>query len=160
MVRLIAALDEKRGIATDAGIPWHLPTDQQFFVDQTTDGLILMGANTYREFEKPMHGRTNYVVTHEQGPLLSGFEAVHDVDRFFNEHAGELIQDIGGAHLFSQTLRYADELILTQVYADFHCTKFFPEYEHAFELVQHSEMLTENGTSFRFETWHRKSSHD
>lgn len=160
MVRLIAAMDEKRGIATDIGIPWKLPTDQKFFVDQTKDGLILMGAGTYREFTKPMHGRTNYVVTHDPRPLLSGFEAVHDIDLFFREHQGELIQDIGGASLFDQTLRFADELILTQVYADFQCTKFFPEYEHDFELAQHSETLTENNVSFRFETWRRKRSVD
>lgn len=160
MVRLIAALDEKRGIATDIGIPWKLPTDQRFFVDQTKDGIILMAAGTYREFTKPMHGRTNYVVTHDPRPLLSGFEAVHEVDLFFREHEGELIQDIGGASLFAQTLRYADELILTQIYADFHCTKFFPEYEQDFELVSHSQMHSENGIRFRFETWHRKRPRD
>lgn len=158
MVRLIAAIDQKQGIATDTGIPWNLPTDRQFFRSQLAEGLIIMGAGTYRECSRPMQNRTNYVVTHEQGPLRPGFEAVHDIDAFFETHRGERINDVGGASLFAQTLRYADELILTQVLADFHCTKFFPEYVHAFELADQSDLQTENGIRFRFETWRPKAS--
>lgn len=156
MVRFIAAIDQKRGLATDSGIPWDLPTDRQFFRDQLTEGLIIMGAGTYRECKTPMQGRTNYVVTHDPDPLRPGFETVHDVDVFFQTHQTELINDVGGAGLFAQTLQYADELILTQVLADFHCTKFFPDYTQNFALVNRSEPVTENGTSFCFETWRRK----
>lgn len=157
MHRLIAAIDSQRGIADDTGIPWKLPTDQKFFVEQTKEGLILMGAGTYHEFTKPMHGRTNYVVTHDTRPLYSGFVAVHDIEAFLKEHASERINNIGGASLFAQTIQYADELILTQVQRDFHCTKFFPEYEYSFVRVSRSEPITENGITFCFETWRRKS---
>jgi dihydrofolate reductase len=160
MHRLIAAIDSHRGIADDNGIPWHLPTDQKFFVDQTAEGLILMAAGTYREFTKPMHGRTNYVVTHDTRPLLSGFVAVHDIEGFLKEHASERINNIGGASLFAQTIQFADELVLTQVQQDFHCTKFFPEYEHLFERTSRSEPVIENDVTFWFETWHRKSAND
>jgi dihydrofolate reductase len=156
MVRFIAAIDEKRGIATDEGIPWDLPSDREFFRRQLHDGLIVMGAGVYRELQKPFDDRTNYVVTHQTAPLRPDFIAVHDVDAFFETHRGELIQNVGGASLYEQSLKFADELILTQLYADFHCTKFFPAYEQAFELVSHGETQTENGTSFRFETWRRQ----
>ena len=138
------------------GIPWNLPTDRQFFRDQLTEGLIVMGAGTYRECDKPLRGRTNYVITHAPGPLRAGFEAIHDLDAFFRVHHGERINDIGGASLFAQTLQYADELILTQVLADFHCTKFFPDYTQDFERTSQSEIHTENGTNFCFETWQPK----
>jgi dihydrofolate reductase len=156
MVRFIAAIDEKRGIATDTGIPWKLPTDSKFFEDQIVDGLILMGSGTYREFQQPLHDRTNYVLTHSTDQLRPGFETVHDLEAFFRDHSSEQINDIGGAGLFAQSIKYADELILTQIKHDFHCTKFFPEYEHAFTCVNGSESITENGITFRFETWHRK----
>lgn len=116
-----------------------------------------MGANTYREFTKPMHGHTNYVATNSTEPLLPGFVAVQDVAAFFREHQDERINDIGGAGLFATTLQYADELVLTQIEQDFHCTKFFPEYTAEFVLVERSESITENGIRFRFETWRRKS---
>lgn len=155
-MRLIAAMDEKRGLATETGIPWKLPTDAKFFRRQTLTGTILMASGTYREFTKPLHDRTNYVLTHSIEPLKSGFEAVGDVDLFLKAHTKEQINNIGGANLFAQTIQHADELVLTQIQADFHCTKFFPEYEDAFTCVDRSEPVTENGVSFCFETWRRK----
>ncbi len=157
MIRSIAAIDEKRGLATDDGIPWDLPSDKQYFRDQTREGIILMGMGTYREFSKPMHDRANYVATSQTEPLRDGFVAVGDVPEFFAQHEGETIQNIGGAGLFTSTLDFADELLLTQIQADFHCTKFFPEYTQDFELVQESEPVTENGITFRFQTWRRKA---
>jgi dihydrofolate reductase len=156
MIRCIVAIDEKRGLADDKGIPWNLPTDQKFFVDRAAEGLILMGKQTYLEFDEPMHGRTNYVATRSTDPLRPGFVAVNDVPRFFEEHAGELINNIGGAGLFTSTLQFADELLLTQVQGDFHCTKFFPPYRQDFECINRSKPITENGTTFYFETWRRK----
>lgn len=156
MIRCIAAIDEKRGIADGEGIPWDLPNDRKFFVHETEAGLILMGMGTYREFDKPMHGRTNYVATSSTEPLKLGFVAVPDAATFLKEHRGELINNIGGAGLFTSTLELADELILTNIQADFHCTKFFPAYKHLFELAEHSEPITENGVTYRFETWRRK----
>ena len=63
MIRQIAAMDTRRGIATDKGIPWKLPGDAAYFERQTTTGLIVMGWATYSEFSAPLHGRDNYVLT-------------------------------------------------------------------------------------------------
>lgn len=156
MIRFIAGIDEKRGLATDDGIPWHLPSDIEFYREQTTTGLILMGMNTYREFRQPMHAATHYVATRHAGSLRPGFVAVHDVPRFFDEHRGELINDIGGAQLFASTLGFADELVITQIRADFHCTKFFPAYERDFLLAETGDPITENGVTFCFQNWRRR----
>lgn len=156
MIRCIAAIDNKRGMATDEGIPWKLPTDSQFFVDQTREGLIIMGYGTYREFSKPLHGRTNYVATSREEPLKPGFEVVHNTEAFFTEHQNQRINNIGGAGFFASTLAWADELILTLIQADFHCSKFFPEYESGFQMTEQSDPITENGVTFTFTTWQRK----
>lgn len=152
-MRFIAAIDEHRGLATDDGIPWTLPTDQRFFVEQTRDGLILMGYGTYLEFDDPMHGRTNYVATLRTEDLKPGFVPIHDVPAFAAEHSGEVVNNIGGAALFGSTLSLADELVLTRIRADFHCTKFFPAFEASFQRTSQSAPVTENGTAFVFETW-------
>ena len=157
MIRFIAAIDSKRGLADDKGIPWDLPTDRKFFVDQTKEGLILMGKGTYLEFKEPMHGRTNYVATYSDEKLKPGFVAVQDVPAFYEEHEGEVINNIGGAGLFTSTLDYADELIITQLQAEFNCTKFFPEFKHKFDLVSRSQPQHENDTTYCFEVWKRKN---
>lgn len=153
MMRMIAAIDSRGGLATDDGIPWTLPTDQKFFVETTRSGVILMGFGTYVEFHSPMHGRTNYVATRRTSALKSGFVRVPDAAEFVCEHADETIDNIGGAGLFRSTLSLADELVLTRIDADFHCTKFFPPFERDFRLVRQSEPIEENGVRFTFQTW-------
>lgn len=157
-MRMIAALDSRHGIATDTGIPWKLPTDQHFFSEQTADGLILLGYDTYLEVARPLHGRTNYVATRKTGlSLREGFDQVTDVDAFLAEHGDQVVQNIGGAGLFSSTLHLADELVLTRIDGDFGCTKFFPAFEDRFELASESEPITENGATFTFQWWHPRS---
>ena len=76
MIRQIAAMDSRRGIATESGIPWKLPSDTAYFHEQTARGLILMGWATYNEFAAPLHGRENFVLTTGPGPLRTGFRAI------------------------------------------------------------------------------------
>lgn len=153
MMRSIVAIDSRRGMGTERGIPWDLPTDRQYFADQIADGLIVMGSHTYDEVTAPLHDRPNYVATRRGGPLRDGFIAVPDIAAFIAEHPDDTIQNIGGAGLFAATLSLADELLITQIDADFSCTTFFPEYESRFALDTESEPVHENGVTFRYQTW-------
>jgi len=153
MIRLIAAIDLKRGIATNKGIPWKLPTDVHYFREKTKDYVILMGTNMYNEKTRPFRDRTNVVVTHLVGPLRDGFSAVNSLKEFFEKYGNQDLWIVGGANLFSQTINLADELYLTQIKADFNCTKFFPLYEDKFVLKSRSQPQIENGIGFCFDVW-------
>ncbi|HET7320437.1 MAG TPA: dihydrofolate reductase [Candidatus Saccharimonadales bacterium] len=158
MIRAIAAIDNKRGIANDRGIPWQgkVPSDTAWFRDNTmSGGLILMGYGTYTEFSKPLHGRQNFVATHRPVPLREGFTKVTDARKFLKETT-EDVWNIGGAVLFAETLDMNDELYLTKLQGDFQCTKFFPEYDNLFELASESKPITENGITFTFCVYRRK----
>lgn len=154
MIKFIAAVDNKLGLATDKGIPWKLPTDLKYYRQKTEGHEILMGHNTYVEFSKPMVNRNNYVFTRDEKLEKPGFTPVHDIKQFVEEHPDAWI--IGGAGLFAQSIQFADELYLTHIEGDFHCTKFFPEYEKDFEQVSLSEPITENDITFRFAVYRRK----
>jgi dihydrofolate reductase len=163
MIRLIAAMDQQRGIANEHGIPWQgkIPTDTKRFHEVTAKGIIVMGFGTYLEYDKPLHDRDNFVVAHpDSGELRAGFVVIPDADRFFDEHAHELVWVIGGAALFSASLARAQELVLTQLDADFHCTKFFPDFANTFEVESDDGPHVENDISFRFETWRRSHSRE
>src|ERR1039458_4250835 len=97
MIRLIAAMDSCRGIATASGIPWKLPGDTAYFREQTARGLILMGRATYDEFATPLHGRENYVLSTKPGRLRTGFMVVGSLDLLQASHPEEDIWVIGGA---------------------------------------------------------------
>ncbi len=157
MIRLIAAIDAKRGLATDAGIPWNLPGDVAHFRERTTSGAILMGRSTYDEFASPLHGGDNYVLTRTAAQLRPGFRPVAGLGAFRAEHGDDDVWIIGGAATFSQAIVDAAELHLTQVQGDFRCTKFFPPYDRDFTLADKSGDHIENAIEYRFETWKRTS---
>jgi dihydrofolate reductase len=153
MIRLIAAIDSRRGIATDSGIPWKLPGDSAYFRQKTAKGLIVMGRATYDEFAAPLHGGENYVLSTGTAPLRTGFRAIADLQQLRDAHPDEDIWVIGGAFVYRETIAEAEELLLTQVLKDFRCTKFFPPYEAAFELGSRGVDHHESGLTYRFETW-------
>ena len=157
MIKFIAALDEKRGIANDHGIPWQgkVPSDVAQFRQKTLHGNVMMGYGWYVEQKLPLPDRRNLVATTNPEPLRPGFERVTDA-RAFLQQAKEDIWVGGGAALFASTLDLADELYLTQLQGDFHCTKFFPEFQDRFNLQEESQPITENGITYTFQLW-RKS---
>jgi len=156
MIRVIAALDDKRGLADEQGIPWDLPSDRAYTREKTMGGSLLMGYRTYLEFTAPLPGRRCLVLTDGTEPLRDGFEAVTDLEAFMKNPPQKLWL-FGGAGAFAQTLQYADELYLTRVEGDFGCTKFFPEFTDKFELAQKSPPQLENGITYWYEIWKRKS---
>ena len=155
MIRLIAAIDSRRGIATDAGIPWKLPGDTVYFHEKTLTGVIVMGWATYNEFAAPLHGRDNFVMTSRPDPLRTGFRSVGSLGQLANDHPDEDIWVIGGATVYAETIGDADELLLTQVAGDFRCTMFFPPYDGAFRLAARGDDHREHDITYRFETWQR-----
>jgi dihydrofolate reductase len=153
MIRLIAAIDSRRGIATDSGIPWKLPGDTVYFHEKTASGIILMGRATYDEFAAPLHGRDNFVLSSQSRPLRAGFRTVGGLDQLRVAYPDDDVWVIGGATVYAETIVRADELFLTQVIGDFHCTKFFPPYQPQFELHTRGDDRQEGGITYRFETW-------
>lgn len=155
MIRLIAAIDSRRGIATASGIPWTLPGDSAYFREKTSSGLIVMGRATYDEFAGPLHDRENFVLSTTTATPRNGFHVVWSLDQLRADHPDEDVWVIGGASVYAGTIGRADELLLTQVMGDFQCTKFFPPYRTAFALVGRSEEHQEGGVTYQFETWRR-----
>lgn len=154
-IRAIIAIDDKRGLANEQGIPWNLPSDRAYVRDKTYGSNLLMGYGTYIEFARPLPGRKNLVVTDGQEPLRKGFEAIMDLKSFMDSPP-ENLWIFGGAGIFAQTINYIDELYITQLQGDFGCTKFFPEYRDTFELVRESPPQLENGIHFTYQIWKRK----
>ena len=158
MIRFIAAVDSKLGIADEHGIPWHrrLPTDIRYYEDKIRNDIKLMGFGLYKELSHPIAEGVNYVATTDKNlSLRPGFEPVYDAREFLTNTKGD-IWNLGGALLFGSTLDLADELYITRLDQDFHCTKFFPAFENRFERVSKTEPQTENGITFHFEVWKRR----
>ncbi|MBI3624294.1 dihydrofolate reductase [Candidatus Saccharibacteria bacterium] len=157
MIRFIAAIDEKQGMADNHGIPWQgkVPSDLKDFRQETEGGTILMGYGTYVGFKEPLPRRRNLVALTKDEPLRPGFEPIRDA-RDFLQKTSEDVWVIGGPSLFAETIDLADELHLTHLSGDFHCTKFLPEYKDKFELIEKSAPITENGITYYFARYRKK----
>lgn len=153
MIRLITAIDRKRGISKDGFQPWYIPDDEQYFTEMTQQhgGNVLVGSTTYKLFHAPLANRTNFVLTRDKTPI-EGVELVHNLEKFLKEYQEKDLWVIGGANVYAQVMQLgkADELYLTKIDADFGCSQFFPDYEQGFTLKEQSQLHEQNGFIFSY----------
>lgn len=153
MISAIVAIDSKRGIADDSGIPWDIPADKKFFRRKTKGKVVVMGGGTYKEFDEPLQGRTNIVLTKDES-IRDGFIAAPSVEAVLKKYKDDFVV-IGGAMTFQVFWPNIEHIWLTVVEGDFDCTKFFPEYEKEFKLISRSKSYKDNGIIYRYEQWRR-----
>lgn len=156
MIRAIAAIDEKRGIADNNGIPWagRIPSDIKYYQKKILGHDVIMGFNLYQELTGPYPNCKNYVVTRQRTELREGFININDPYDLILNYKGDL-WNIGGAGLYASTLDLNDELYLTQLSGEYGCTKFFPEFNEKFSLVEESNPITEDKVTFIFQVWEK-----
>lgn len=149
MIRLIAAIDQQRGIARQGVQPWHIARDEQYFKEQTIShgGVVLMGRHTFKAIGHPLKDRLNVVLSHQPPKYDVGVWYANDLESFLASSKTD-VWVIGGAAVFEQTLGLADELYLTKIAANFDCDKFFPDYETSFGLQYQGPEQTENDLRF------------
>lgn len=153
MIRAIAAVDDQLGIAAGGVIPWDIPSDVRYFRRQTKDGVVLMGRETYEQFEHPLPERRNVVASHQLRQVRSGFELIDDAVKFVRQNNDVWV--IGGAGLYESLLAECDELLLTHISGDYNCNRRFPSFNDAFVLATASKVMSENGYSFYFAVYRR-----
>jgi dihydrofolate reductase len=155
-IKLIAAVDDKNGIAAKQKIPWDLPSDRQYFRDKLKDGPVVSGWKTYAANNfKPYGQGENIVLTRRDLEAAPGVWIVHSAEEYFKN----LKKDVwvsGGGEIFKIALPYATHLYITKVEGDFGTDTFFPDYKNDFKLVDEKPPMTENGITFRYQIWERK----
>ena len=105
-------------------MPWHLKSDLQRFKKITLGKPIIMGRKTFASIGKPLPGRTNIVVTRDSSfkaegvAVAASLDAAHSIatEDALRRNATEIMV-IGGAHIFSQWMKIADRLEITEVHA-------------------------------------------
>ena len=121
-VAIIAAIAENGVIGDGNSIPWRLPGDFAHFKRMTLGKPLIMGRKTFESIGRPLPGRTNIVVTRQEGYqpdgviVISSFEAAldHAQEIARADRANEVMIG-GGAEIYRQALPLADRMYLTQV---------------------------------------------
>lgn len=157
MIRAIAIMDAKQGIAASGSapnnIPWNIPADKQHFRQLTNGSAIVMGRGTYETFDEPLPGRRNVVVSRSIDTVRPGFELIKDIAKL---PKNEDLWVIGGAQIYTAMLDVCDELYITHVAGDFNCDRFFPEFADNFMLQSKSAVKKDGDYSFYFAVYTKK----
>lgn len=158
---LVAAVARNGAIGKDNALLWRLPADLQHFKRVTLGHPIVMGRKTFDSIGRPLPGRRNLVVTRNAAWQHDGVEAFPSLDAALAAAAQGpstgVVCVIGGGELYAQALPRADELVLTEIDADFEADTFFPAWDRAtFDEVARERHTSEAGWAYDFVTYRRR----
>ncbi len=155
---LIAAIARGGAIGKDNQLLAHLPGDLPRFKRLTMGHPIVMGRKTWDSIGRPLPGRRNIVITRNTHWSAPGAEAAPSLTAALSM-AGhvERVCVIGGAEIYALALPQADELLLTEIDADFEADAFFPHWPREdYDVVSSERHSTSEGLVYRYVDYRRK----
>lgn len=132
ILSLIWAMDRNRLIGKENALPWRLPADMAWFKQHTMAKPILMGRKTYESIGRPLPGRTNLILSRQEGLDIDGCTVVRSLEEALNAvpDAAEVMV-MGGAEIYALLMPAADKLYITEIDAEFEGDAWFPEFDRA-----------------------------
>jgi dihydrofolate reductase len=155
---LIAAVARHGAIGKDNALLVHLPDDLPRFKRLTMGAPVIMGRKTWDAIGRPLPGRRSIVITRNAHWQAVGAQAAGSL------HAALALAAsapkafvIGGAEIYALALPLADELLLTEIDADFEADAFFPRWNRAdFQETARQDLTGPQGLNYSFATYTHK----
>lgn len=153
---ILAAMARNRVIGQENRLPWHLPADLKHFKSLTMGHPIVMGRKTYESIGRPLPGRTNIILTHQETFEVPGAIVVHSIESALQKcRENNAVQHesfiIGGENLYRQTLPYCQRLYITEIQKDFDGDAFFPEFDsNEWQETQRDQHFSEGNDIFEY----------
>ncbi len=139
ITKMIVAYDLNRCIGRKGKLPWHIPSDLEWFKKMTTGHPIIMGRKTWDSLRvRPLPNRFNVVLSQQQGSIQRITQNFSDVTVFTDLHnalnycAGRQGMSeawiIGGAALYKHALQMAlvDEVYVNEIQSVYEGDTYFP----------------------------------
>ena len=132
LISFVVAMDRKRLIGRDNGLPWHLPPDLKHFKAVTMGKPVIMGRKTHESIGRPLPGRRNIVISRNPLYKAEGCETAPSLEQAIAMTAADAeAMIIGGTAVFESALPLAQRMYLTLIDAEFPGDAWFPEYDPA-----------------------------
>ena len=134
-ISIIAACSRNRVIGRDGRLPWDIPEDWGYFLDQTSSGTLLLGRRCYEEMRE-RHLKNPRVIVLSRDPNF--YPAFGHRACSLNEglsmarEFGKEIWICGGENVYTESLEIADRLLLTLIDEDIDGDTFFPYWHKHF----------------------------
>ena len=162
-IKMIVAVDLNNGIGKNNELLFSIKRDMQHFTEKTIGNTVIMGSSTYESIPKkyrPLKDRQNIVLHRSKNPYPDEDVIVaHSIDEAISlADKKKEIWVMGGASIYRQMISLADELEITQIFAQKDADTFFPEFKNGFKLISKSEKMFDEKekVEFQFQTWSRK----
>jgi dihydrofolate reductase len=159
-LNLIFARARQGVIGHNNTLPWHLPEDLAHFKRTTLGQPVIMGRVTWESIPekfRPLPDRTNVVVSRQAGFEAPGAQVVSSlqaaIDLFTAE---EVVWLIGGAQLYAQAMPLAQQLVITEIDADYEGDAFAPAVEAGeWKETQRTQHTSAKGLGYSLVTLER-----
>ena len=131
-ITLIAAVGKNLELGKDNTLIWSIPEDLKFFRENTMGKTIVMGMNTLKSLPKLLPNRKHVVLTRKNVELDPSIVVVHSIDELLSyiDSLDEEVMIIGGAQIYSQMIKYANKMLLTEIDDSKDCDVYFPEIDN------------------------------
>ena len=130
-LHLIYARARNNVIGINGDLPWHLPEDLAHFKRTTLGQPVIMGRITWESIPekfRPLPGRTNVVVSRQTEFEAAGAQVVGSLQAALDLFSpDQVVWLIGGAQLYAQAMPYAQQLVVTEIDADFQGDAWAPD---------------------------------
>lgn len=148
-------------IGKDGVMPWHLPEDLAHFKRTTLSHPVIMGRKTWDSIPprfRPLPGRSNIVITRQPDWQAAGAQRASSLQEALQQcdHAPQAWV-IGGAQIYAQALPLADQLVVTEIDADFKGDAFAPAIGPEWREVAREELLALSGLRLAFVTYEKNA---
>jgi dihydrofolate reductase len=163
ILSLVVAAAENNAIGKNNQLLWTLPNDMRFFKNITWGLPVIMGRKTFEALGKPLPGRTNIVITRQEGWKADNVIRTGSLDeaveqtRILNFKEAAII---GGGEIYKQGIGIANVIYITRVNAAFEdADAFFPVINEAeWELVSNEDFEKDEKHQYpySFQKWMRR----
>lgn len=129
MVIIISAIGSNRIIGNGEGLPWHIPSEYQQFLDHIKGQTVIMGRRSWEIFKKDMLPQRMVVVSSGlQTDRASVFASLKDAlgySRTFPED----IFICGGQSIYEESIPHADYMYLSYIKGEHRGNVYFPRFD-------------------------------
>lgn len=134
MINIIVACDRNNLIGKNGKLPWDIKEDWDYFLEQTADGILIMGRHCYLDFEE--HAKTRSVIALSRSPEINfphAKKASSLADALNQVRKLEKTAWIcGGREIYREAMSIADQLYLTEIDEEFEGNVYLPAWEPFF----------------------------
>ena len=154
----LVAVSNNLVIGVDNDLPWNLKADLAHFKKYTLNKIIIMGRKTYESIGRPLPNRINYVVSRTLNEISGTYVFSSIEDAIFKAEEENIkmnieneIVIIGGGHIFQETAKSINKLIITRVDCEIEGDIFYPKIDLTkWKLIKTESYIKDSDNDYDF----------